>query len=317
MITFPDVLLTTYLPGGTPAIKGVDLNALQKESVRSNRMLRGPNILFSDDFTGDSLNRGLWFNGASLAIMDDSANGAFGICQITNNGATGGSLNTNASLPLIGTSDFRFRARLRIPNYSSLNNVYDAYMSMGGTFMGFHFKRGVGVTYNVQCMVAGVDVADSGVAVPVTSYADFEVRREGGLLSFLINDVVVYSTANTTSASMAPKIYTVYENANSFTVDVDYFKFYFERQGVTAALAAQALGVHCEAQTVQFAGVDQMTVTWNVPFNDTSYRMPEPGVLVTAGGGVVAVSIQSKTTTGVVLKASTVFTGEVYVEAHE
>ncbi|HJU23076.1 MAG TPA: hypothetical protein VJ891_11265 [Casimicrobiaceae bacterium] len=280
-------------------------------------MLRGPNILISDEFTGDTLNRGLWANNSSVSVIDDYLNGGFGVAQITNNGSVGGILATFAAL-VVGISDFRLRARLRIPNYLTLSGTYDAYFGLGlstGALL-FHFKRTTTQTFNVEVLV-GSDV-DTGVAVPVTSYAEFEIRRESGVASFLINDVVVYSIASgNITTGYTPAISTTYENSNSFTIYVDYFKIYFERQAISSALGAQALGVHAEAQTIQFANTDTAIVTWNVPFADTSYRMPEPGVLVTSGGGVVSVSIQSKTTTGVTLKASDVFTGEAYVEAHE
>ncbi|HJU23074.1 MAG TPA: proprotein convertase P-domain-containing protein, partial [Casimicrobiaceae bacterium] len=318
-----DKLGVCYYTGATPAIKDGDLHALQKEAVRSNRATRGGESFLYDEFTGDSLNRYKWQNNAGVTIADDSANGAFGIAEIVNTGS-GGQLQTNAAYA-IGLYDFRFRYRARFPNYATIANALDAFMGISG--VQFHVTRTAGNTFNVQARVgaAGTGIQpqdhDTGVAVPTGSYVEFEIRKEGTTLSFLINDVVVYSQSFTTVLGGFPFLISTNYNASApagcISVFVDYVKTYVEPEPVSAPSAAQPTGSHLESQTIALAAQDRVTVTWSTPFADTTYRLPAPCVYSNPAAGVVKASYQNKTQNGIDIVLSDVTTGELYVEAHE
>src|SRR5689334_15163120 len=104
---------TTYVANSVPAIKAADLNDVQAGINVLNLAVNREHFLIADDFHGETLPDELWkFQSADIAISDDSANGAFGAVELDTTNNT--YFRSYAALP-IGTSDFRFYARLRWP----------------------------------------------------------------------------------------------------------------------------------------------------------------------------------------------------------
>jgi hypothetical protein len=322
MPSFPDVLATSYSSGSTPVVKAADLNAMQAETVRLWRAVRGGDFLLDDDFTGDSLNRAIWTDprGAVTLQPDSDQSGAMGTAILSPAAAA----LISQALPF-GTMDFRFVAAMRFPNYPSLatGGEFAILLSQSlGATLGFRITRTDSALSNVLVRTDGPGAGlpriigqDTGVDVPVTSYARFEIRRQGALISFLINDFVVFSFAYT---GTLPGMRVLIQPVTAIVGQIDYFKLHAVRLPVSSATLGQALGSHVESKTVAFDGSqDFVDLTWTVPFADTTYRLPAPGVYVAFGPNTVTATYARKTQTGIRVVPSARFTGEVYVDAHE
>lgn len=313
MAQFPDVLLTSYIPVGTPNIKSADLNAMQRWAVQLNKIIRGGNLWMYDEFLGDTVNRSYWITPtAALTIFSGSGESASGV--LVANPATGtATISQTGPTFAIGANDFRMRFRLAITNYTTLLNANDLFIYMEGThWLAFHFKRTVGAVFNVQVQVDNGTDIDTGVAVPANSvYADYEIRRENGVATFLINDVAVYSQAYTQTdlgSIILSDSYNAAAPAGGLIAHFDYFKVWVDRQPVASATGAAQLGAHTEAFNVSFAG-GNATVNFNSAFGDTTYKIFQ-GVPVGAGP-IPAFIIQTanKQTGSVVIEPSFPWTG--------
>jgi len=270
MATFPDALLTSYIPGGTPIIKALDLNSIQIAHVQRSRDIRGQNLVIADDFTGDQLNRNIWtalVGGAAVSFGVDTTitAGAINLACAASPG------QMQAQALGIGTVDFRIIARLKWAwsAGTSSNGLFGMGYALGG-LQNLVFQV-INTQPNVQMLLANGSSIDTGVVVP-TGYAVFEIRKTGSTVFFLINDVQVYSAAWTTSlSSVGPWIGFTTSGATS-NVSIDYIKGWAERQPVTNATAAAVLGSHVEVQEVSFSGGTGL-MTFNQAFANANYHV--------------------------------------------
>src|SRR5258708_3639186 len=86
-MAWPFTPLTTYISDSTPAIKAFDLNNFQFQTNVLSEVLYGSAFKVEDDFTGDTLNQGIWV--APLGIVSltpDNANGGLGAVLIAQGG---------------------------------------------------------------------------------------------------------------------------------------------------------------------------------------------------------------------------------------
>jgi hypothetical protein len=339
-MAFPDSLATSYVPSGTPVIKAADLNALQMETVRLWRGLRGADSLIEDEFTGPSLNTSLWSTPAFALTFTSDSPGALGTAiinpGITSSGSSPNSINTQALA--LASLDFRCMVGMRFPNYQpggstpiGAGDFFIIFTDAVTSAFGFRITRilNAPIFFNVQAIAAGPSFPDSlpsggitaapmhdtGIPVPGIAYGRFEIRRAGQSFTFLINDVVVYTFS---FSGALPNVMFLIGTQAQLNGQIDYFKLYAIRQPVSSATLAQALGTHAESQKALFNGTqDFVDVTWMNPFADTNYRLPGPGVFVSSGTANITASFQNKTVNGIRVVPSARFTGEVYVEAHE
>lgn len=190
----------TYTLGVTQ-VKSQTQNDMQDLIVEKRSQDVGGQMLFSDDFMGSVADPSLWAPQNATLLYLDLTNGRNGVAKLDPTISGAGSMITAAVMAL-GTADFAFSFIARFPNYATAL----AMDTVLGLFNGvtpadhayFRVTRTIGATQNVQ---AHVNVTDNntGVAVPIGSFAKFEIRRVGTVLSFLINDVVVYTQSSYTN----------------------------------------------------------------------------------------------------------------------
>jgi hypothetical protein len=144
--------------------------------------------LVNDHFIGSAVATHLWNPSNSPTIIDDSANGAHGACQML--GASGQGLITTAGA--FGTRDFRFEARVRVAGVTGTSQLF-AGIGFGSNDLFFQIK-GASSTTNWRVSVNTVDTAPNGTPVAISAgYVTLELTRTANVVTFKINGTTLHS----------------------------------------------------------------------------------------------------------------------------
>lgn len=338
-LEFPDVYATSYVAQSLPRIKAKDINALQREQIRTWRALRGNDLLVGDEFTGDTLNRGIWVNQANNpTIENDAANGAAGVAKFDPSAATPRRLR---SRPLIvGTNEFRVSARVKATLTGSVT-VATPPIILCGLFQDSDSSTGLGMWIggngpNLTIgdrdrwsayvsngdgtgdfdLDAGAGIANDGL------YHTIELFRTSKAIQFLYDGGLVYESTNATwlaknfTKDMSLCLDCGGTGTDYYVARLDAIKLWVARSPLTEAIGGSAPAQHYEEQTFPFAAAGGVVVAWSTPFADTSYKV-KLGLLRTDSGTPVTYCITAKTTTTCTVTFGFAITGELYIEAHD
>lgn len=334
-LEFPEVLLTQYISGSLPRVHARDLNALQREQIRTWRALRGCDPLIDDDFCGDSINRGKWVNQANNpTIEDDSANGAFGVAKLDPSAASPRVMKTRPLV--IGTKEFRISTRVKaaltgsVTNPGCLVGLYnDAAASKGiGFWIGADGpnlapgdrNRWSAYLSNTGSALAYLDL-DPGLAID-SSYHTLELIRTTRAVQMLYDGGLVLESTDPTwvgkdfTNAMSLTLYSGGTGSDYYVMRVDSVKLWVALTTLTEATEGSAPATHYEEQTAAIAASTTVSVTWTQAFADTTYKL-RVGVFRSDAATAVRYTITGKTTTGITMTFESAITGELYVEAHD
>jgi hypothetical protein len=175
-------------------------------------------VLVRDDFTGDSLNRGIWKNIAtggsgSATFVDDAANGGNGVYKFDVSAAAANTIslqpNTNWNLGN-GTGDFSVRFRARTTGVVANTTFFVGFV----TTLGFEVL-GSSSTALWRAYIAadgGIVTLDTPVSVS-TSYKVFEIRRTSGVTYFYVDGTLVHETS--TSINLSSVVFEAFAGGNT------------------------------------------------------------------------------------------------------
>lgn len=332
-LEFPEVLLTSYVARSLPTIKSADLNALQREQIRTWKALRGEDILINEQFTGDQLNRGVWVNQTNNPTLgDDAAAGGAGAATFDPSASSPRILKSRPMI--IGTSRFRLSVRMRATltglltsSVSRFGLWQDADDAVGiGWWMGVHPRLSVyrdrmsaylddddGSTLDLD---GGTGIARDG------AYHVFELIRNDNEIQFLYDGGLV---ASSTSAAWVDKDFNEVMSfgvetrgpTNYYVAKVDAANLWVERSLLTEAVGGSAPAVHYEELTAPVTAASSVVITWDKPFADTSYLVKLGGFYRTDSATAVGYTITAKSTSSITVSFGTTVTGQLYVEAHD
>jgi len=301
MATFPEVLLTAYVAGGLPAVKGGDLNALQLELLRAWKVLSGGDLFINEEFLGDQFNRSVF--GAlppTVTLVDDSAAGASGAMQIVANSSAFPTFAPHKPVPLAANRDFKFAARVRRSGVWGTGQYVQIGLVDGGA-ANFTFTAQSGApnwfaTYVDTLSGTGYDV-DLGVP-HLTTYQNLQLIKRGPLVTWVIDGAerLTISTVNVppnTLFNYIPQI-TLYRSTADVTLLCDCFKLWVERYPVSASIGGAAGGQHVENVRLVFtsAGALPKTGTFVLPFVDGNYSVIPSAVYVSSFSATPAPTFQ-------------------------
>jgi hypothetical protein len=205
---------TTYVAGSTPSPKAADLNALQDGDVD----VFWRRTLVSDDFTGDSLNRGNWKNIAtggsgSATFVDDAANGGNGVYKFDVSAAAANtiSLQPNGNWNLgNGTGDFLVRFRARTTSVVANTTFFVGFV----TTLGFEVLGSSSTTLWRAYIAADGGIVTLTTPVSVSSsYKLFEIERVSGVTYFYVDNVEVHRTS--TSINLSSVVFEAFAGGNT------------------------------------------------------------------------------------------------------
>lgn len=335
-LQFPEVYLTSYVAGSLPRIKAKDLNALQKEQIRTWRALRGSDILIADEFSGDTQDRGTWVNQTNNpTIEDDSANGAAGIAKLDPS-ATSNRIMRTQSL-VLGTQPFRLSVRVKatLTGSSSIANIGIGLMKTGspdiGVFLWMGKKPNAALT-NKDRISAYLSNTGGGTYLDMdggvsrdSNYHVLELIRTSSAIQLVYDGVILVESTSATWVSKnftAPMELSIITDdgdgtkTNYYVLRVDAIKFWTQRSTLTEAVGGSPPAQHYEEQTAAVAAASSVVVTWSQAFADTSYKI-KLGFYRSDSSTPVAYAVTAKLTTSVTVTFASAVTGELYIEAHD
>jgi hypothetical protein len=301
---------------GVSDVDGKTLNDLQDDDVKFFSLVGGEDFVIADEFTGDSLNR-VWRADAGVTILNDVAiaGAAQGCAQLANTGAA-----VQTSQMSIGTRDWRFRTRLKLPDYATgaaMNLIAGIYSLIPAQGVHFILRRDAGATFNIEAKVGADAAVNTGVAVPVASYKSLEIRKTGSKIEFFIDDILVYTKNGYVTSQDAVHISVwTQNNSASGRALLDYVKAVIWRTGAPGSAVVPAGheegGVVAMSSSGSGDGVDYKDVTFAVPYpaGYTYQFFATPG-LAGANDDTVAVAVVNRTQNGMRLKPSAPFDGVI------
>lgn len=178
----------------------------------------GKGLVFHDHFnyaSGAAPLSNVW-SVTGATCVDDSPSGGSGVVQI----GVGQTVASQGPM-CIGTGgntpDFLFRARLRTSGVTGASVWKVGITSPGGTL--YFLVNGGSSTANWRVEINTVNTAPSGTIAINTTYADFDILRVSGTVTFYINGATLHSAAHATTFNTAFANMTV---AGAGSVLVDY-----------------------------------------------------------------------------------------------
>jgi hypothetical protein len=292
------------------------LNDLQDDDVRFFSLVSGEDFVIADEFTGDTLNR-MWRSDAQVTILNDVAvaGDAQGCAQL---GAAGAAVQT--SQMSIGTRDWRFRTRLRVPDYgtgAAMNLIAGVYSLVAAQAVYFQLRRTAGATFAIEAIVGADPAVNTNVAVPVASYKSLEIRKTGSKIEFFIDDILVYTKTGygTSQDAVHISVWTTTGSASA-RVLVDYLKAVVWRTGAPGSAVVPAGheegGVVTMSSSGAGQGVDYADITFARPYpTGYKYQFFATVALNSDTDDAVSVSVVNRTETGMRLKPSAPIDGEI------
>jgi hypothetical protein len=174
--------------------------------------------LVDDHFIGSAVGTERWSLSNSPTVIDDSANGAHGSCQML--GASGQGIITTACA--LGTRDFRFEARLRVAGVTGSSQLF-AGIGFGSNDLFFQVK-GSSSTTNWRVSVNTVDTAPNGTPVAIIAgYVTLELTRTANVVTFKINGTTLHTIASY-ATSLTPGAISI-AALTAGNVFLDYVRF--------------------------------------------------------------------------------------------
>lgn len=333
-LEFPEVFMTSYIAGSLPRIHARDINALQREQIRTWKALRGCDPLIGDDFTGDSINRGIWVNQANNpTIEDDAANGAFGVAKMDPSAASPRLMKTRPII--LGTNRFRISARVKAVLTGNVTNPG----CLIGLFQDGNNAKGIGMWIGADgpnllpgdrdrwsaymSNAGGATYLDMDPAIAIdTAYHTLELIRTDSAIQFLYDGALVVESTDPAwvdfdfTAAMSLTLYSGGTGAHYYVMRVDSVKLWVALTTLTEAVEGTSPATHYEEQTAPITASTTVAVTWDAEFADTDYKIKH-GVYRSDSTTPVAYAITAKSTTGITMTFASAITGELYVEAHD
>lgn len=155
----------------------------------------------ADDFTGSTLNTGVWLSTGSIAnTVGPDANGVITITQ-----SVAGSSNIyTQQYKRLGTADFYVSFRANVALYGAGTTIKMGLWNSGTASDDVYFYADG--TANWKCMNNVTTLATSSVAVTATGQHLFEISRSSGLLVFSIDGVTIYSGTFNTNIAGGPQV---------------------------------------------------------------------------------------------------------------
>ncbi len=313
-MSLPDSRDQTFLPGSV--LPSATANALQDQEVLLWRALRGGDLVDFDEFLGDTVNRGRWVNPpTAFTLVDDAAAGGFGAGRLQTTGAD----KSVEQLPLpLALLNFRVstRMRLQIDPIETLA-VYTWGLRSATAGEELYFK----ITPNGPSPGTSTWKAVVGAAAPVdlavaadNVYHFFEIRREPGIVRFLIDGVERYSTnfgVNVAAAKVKAAI-TVNTDPGTLTLFMDHVKVWASRFPLSTD-GGPPVDAHRERGLVAFTGAeDYIDVAFTANFSSgNAYTFSATASPDDESTGAISVDILNRATNGMRLRPSARFTGKV------
>jgi hypothetical protein len=187
----------TYLTGVTK-VPAVDMNAIQDAIIEVNRQI------VRDHFTGSALAAGTWSTSGSPTVTGDSAGGSFGALLLD------GVESVFTTDGLLATGNWRLRASARSTGVSATTDYRFGIATPGSGVLEFMID-GASSTTNWRVNINNVSTAANGTAAPISStLKEFEIRRVGTTITFLVNNVVMHTVSSySSSMTLAALIFTL------------------------------------------------------------------------------------------------------------
>jgi hypothetical protein len=186
---------------------------LRREVRKLNR------TIVEDHFTGSVVGTDRWITSGSPTVVDDSANGANGSCQLV--GASSQSISIKNCA--FGTSDFKFEAHIRVSGVTSSTNII---VGVGNVFvngLSFYIAGSVSTTY-WGVSIDNVATAPNGTPVAISSgYVTLELTRTSNAVTFKINGTTLHTIASYTTSLTPGSIFM--NSAISGILFIDYVRF--------------------------------------------------------------------------------------------
>lgn len=206
-----------------------DFSAFSQLKINLHDLLLLRNYyLIDEDFDGTTLNVRYTLTGTGSILTDDATANGVGAIKLNPN-ATQSFIKSSAKLPAT-TGDFWIEVRARLPNaIASGDSGFILFSDAASVhFVTMGYSQGTVSNHWYAQLDSGL-VQDTGV-LPSATYQRLGIVRSGSTISFLINDVVKYTTtyASTIDAGKL-QIQIIDGGANTAEMRIDYIKMYVQR----------------------------------------------------------------------------------------
>lgn len=230
-MTLPLSRSTDYVDDQLPAIAAADLNDIQGYTADYYHKLSGPDLVVSDDFISDGLNRGIWIAPtAGVTIDSDTSGSGIGVCRLLVAGST--SKPTIKTAPLnIGTKSLHVISALQLTSFTRTTATILAGIT-DGSGNGLWFQADSHANWIARYSGDGGTGIDTGVASTASSstFGIFEITRIGSTASWFINGVQV-ATASVAGSLTVPLMFQSADGTFSSELSVDFVKLWISRLG--------------------------------------------------------------------------------------
>ena len=332
--TFPDVMSTTYVAGGNPIVRAVDLNALQIEVIRLWKAVRRGDLKWEDEFIGD-VPSSLWLasgsNGTFVATIPYTSFGSGGLCVDSTHTKT----LTIPNLVPIGAYPMRFAWRV-LPSKSGTISaeVWWGLDEVGAGFPAANAWAGfvwVGTGNYLIREPSGGGSFDSGIAPTGTDFDLCEIwisakYTVGGTtyvdVTYLINGVVIsasgaysitYPLATPPQILLSADLYG--SGTGSMQFYIDSFKMWAERYPIAPTVGGGVgPGNHIEILTQAFTTLTSLPVTLSFvnAFADANYHVfPSASYQSSFTADIVPGFQVVRSTTGIQVTPTAPFNGTI------
>lgn len=201
---WPNSELTKYLSLSGSAVKSYDLNAIQDKLIN----LQSIPLSIFDEFidliaaplgSGDDRYTATTGAGGQIDIRDDATNGAFGALFL-DSAAVACTVYSVFGCGII-QGDFRMmhRARATASIGANASRVTFFGVATGTATNSFGFR--IAGTGNWSPVVNGVVGTPTTAVSSLGAYQTFEMNRVFGTINFLVDGVLIYTTADSTDLS--------------------------------------------------------------------------------------------------------------------
>lgn len=186
----------------------------------------GANFELYDDFMGSSVSN-LWTTAGTVSIGPpiSGANGTGILGQL----GSGTSSITSATMDQVGTADFYLHFRADHQTFGSSTTVKMGLWNSSTAAEDLYFRADKATTTFWQAMNNSTVLATSTVTAGDAAWHNFEIIRNSGVVTFLIDGVSVYSGAFSTNIAGGPQIKcSAISTSGNVTISYDRIRGLFE-----------------------------------------------------------------------------------------
>lgn len=202
------------------------LNNLCQYASYLDSIFNGANLSINDDFTGDTLDRGIWLAATGNAVLvDESGIDGFGACRISSPANPGTGRIRTVFHPIGATRDFKVTARVRA-NGGNARTITVGLADDAGN--GVFFQSGPGnPNLNWFAFDDLGNAHDTGIAVGAT-YQLLEILRVSGTYYYRINGVQYFTSV--TGSAITFRASCEYDDTGGLgNLFVDSYKLWVDR----------------------------------------------------------------------------------------